>query len=135
MTRIPLTENYLDSMLQGNKMASREGLKQLIKQLLDDNEKAKKHDKLIDDLNSRIESNKIQRQIEMDSEGGSKAFAYELEWGINLMSAILNYDFFKGRSYKELLKKINELESLFDTIFIDTTKEEIEEEMRKILHD
>jgi len=84
-----------------------------IKQVQEWKKKAEKHDKLIDDLNSRIESNKIQRQIELDSEPVNKGFVYDLELNINLMSAILNYDFFKGINYKQLLKEHYQLEKIF----------------------
>lgn len=85
-------------------------------QILENQENAEKHDKLIDDLNSRRESNIKQREIELNSESGSKAFAYQLEWGIDLISAILNYDFYKGRNHLEVEQENKQLKEDLDSM-------------------
>ena len=102
--RTKLTKEKLYVILRGTTLTPYD-----INDILEDQEKAQKLDKLIDDLNSRRESNIKQREIELKSKSGSKAFAYQLEWGIDLISAILNYDFYKGRNHLELEQEIKQL--------------------------
>ncbi len=80
-----------------------------IEEILKNQGDAEKYKKLRSDLQARLESNQKQRMIELESETGSEAFAYQLEWNINLINSILNYEFWKGVPYLELEQENKQL--------------------------
>ena len=75
-------------------------------QILDDYEKARKYEDLMEKVIRRIEANKKQSQIE--HERGDKGFAYDLDLFVKLLEGIRDDKFYYGETNKRN-QKLREL--------------------------